>query len=67
MLYFLKSELMLIIFTDDTYKTVMHSYNTKKTNIGKLKDKLADIEKKTAEHLASIDAQNSKFAVSSLH
>ena len=41
----------------------MHSYNSKKGNIEKLKAQLAQIEKDTAEQLGKIDSQNAEFNV----
>ena len=56
--------LCLYVFAaDDTYKTVMHSINSKKTNIDRLREQMKQIERDTAENLAKIDSHNTDFQV----
>ena len=50
-------------FDEDTSRT-MHSYNSKKTNIDKMKQDMDRMEKETAEKLKEIDETNAKLSVS---
>ena len=54
---------MSVLAADDTYKTVMHSINSKKTNIDRLREQMKQIERDTAENLAKIDSHNTDFQV----
>ena len=54
----------IFLNTDDTYKSVMHSYNNKKAAIEKHKNALKQLESDTAARLEEIDKINAEAKVS---
>ena len=52
------------IFTDDTYKTVLHSYNSKQQSRERLKTQVEKLETDTESKLTELDKQNKELNVS---
>ena len=53
-----------MVVAGDTYRTVMHSYNSKQQMIEKMRRQLEQLEQDTATKLEEIDKCNSAFNVS---
>jgi hypothetical protein len=51
------------LLADDTYKSVMHSYNNKKTAIEKYQSTMKELELGTASQLEEIDKINNEAKV----
>lgn len=52
--------------TADTYRTVMHSVEAKKTNVQRLRKEMERIERDTESKLTEIDASNAQLKVHGL-